>query len=70
MISEYKKHFGNKWLWVCSIALASIMLLAVTKGAIQQDRKKPMGHIEALLSQDSRTRDQAVDSILQDRSAL
>lgn len=70
MISEYKKHFGNKWLWACSIALTSIVLLAVTKGAIQLDKKKPMGHIEALLSQDSRIRDQVVDSILQDRSAI
>jgi hypothetical protein len=70
MISKYKKHFGNKWLWACSIALTSIMLFAVTKGAIQQDKTKPMGHIEALLSQDSRTRYQAVDFILQERSAI
>ncbi|MCH7559628.1 MAG: hypothetical protein IIB56_19555 [Planctomycetes bacterium] len=70
MISEYEKQFGNKWLWACGIALTSIVLFAVTKGAVQQDKKKSMDQIEGLLSQDSRTRDQAVDSISQDRSAI
>jgi hypothetical protein len=68
MISRCEKYFGNKWL--CSMALVSIVLFTVTKGAMQQDKKKPMGHIEALLSQDSRIHHRAVSSILQDRSAI
>ena len=70
MISEYKKRFGNTWLWVCGIAFTSLGLLAATKGAIHQDKERSMDQIETLLSRDSRTRDQAVDSILRDRSAV
>ena len=40
------------------------------KGNKRSEEKEPMGQINGLLSQDSRIRDQAVDSILQDRRSI
>jgi hypothetical protein len=70
MISKQKKIKKN-WLMACGITVALIVLLGTTKGTVQQDKKKePVGQIAGLLSQDSRIRDQAVDSVLQDRRSI
>ncbi len=69
MISKQKKIKKN-WLMGCMICITLFLFLPAMKGNKQSEEKEPMGQINGLLSQDSRIRDQAVDSILQDRRSI
>jgi len=70
MISKQKKIKKN-WLMGCMICITLFLFLPAMKGNYKRsEEKEPMGQINGLLSQDSRIRDQAVDSILQDRRSI
>lgn len=71
MVLKQEKALNRKWLVGCVITVTLIVFLAATMGSHHQDEKKALaGQIKSLISQDSRTRDRAVDSILQDRQAV
>lgn len=68
---EFGKKLNKKWLAGCVITVTLMILLTATKGEDKENENKQLlGQINGLLSQDSRIRDQAVDSILQDRRAI
>lgn len=71
MVSEQKTHFGRKWWGVWAAGVSLLLVLGAITVSEQQDVKEgPIGQIRGLLSEDSRTRDRTVDSILEDRRAI
>jgi HEAT repeat protein len=70
MISMQNKIKKN-WLMGCMICITFFLFLPAMEGNYKRSKdNEHAGQINGLLSQDSRIRDQAVDSILQDRRAI